>query len=351
MIEIVPVSFSDLSREGLEACLSAFDPVRIALVGDLSLDAYWKADMTKSELSRETPHFPLPIVNEFYTPGAGGNVAANLSALKPQSVFVLGVVGQDWRGDVLLKTLTDKGLDSSFVIRHASRVTNAYIKPIRRGLSDVEYEDPRLDFANYTPQPHELDAFMIEGILKLSDKVDVLCVADQFLYGCFTQEVRHALVELAGKGKRIVVDSRYHIADYPGCVLKPNELECANAIGLKDPYREHCLEEQAEMACALSERTGSFVCMTLGARGCLIKKPEDNKIFFIKAIQVDPPIDICGAGDTFMSMLSCALAAGADAVQAAALANLASAVTIKKIGQTGTASREEVLGMIDEVTG
>ena len=35
---------------------------RIGVIGDSCLDVYWHADMTKSELSRETPHFPLPIV-------------------------------------------------------------------------------------------------------------------------------------------------------------------------------------------------------------------------------------------------------------------------------------------------
>ena len=30
---------------------------RIGVIGDFCLDVYWHADMTKSELSRETPHF------------------------------------------------------------------------------------------------------------------------------------------------------------------------------------------------------------------------------------------------------------------------------------------------------
>ena len=56
---------------------------RIGVIGDFCLDVYWHADMTKSELSRETPHFPLPIVQERLSPGGAGNVVANLLALKP----------------------------------------------------------------------------------------------------------------------------------------------------------------------------------------------------------------------------------------------------------------------------
>ena len=59
---------------------------RIGVIGDFCLDVYWHADMTKSELSRETPHFPLPIVQERLSPGGAGNVVANLLALKPKKV-------------------------------------------------------------------------------------------------------------------------------------------------------------------------------------------------------------------------------------------------------------------------
>ena len=122
-------AFPGLSKEQLRVSLAAMDRVRVALVGDLCLDAYWQADMTKSELSRETPHFPLPVVSERYAPGAGGNVAANLAALKPQTVRVFGVLGHDWRGDVLIRELDARGIDSFAIIRHPGRVTNAYIKP------------------------------------------------------------------------------------------------------------------------------------------------------------------------------------------------------------------------------
>lgn len=66
---------------------------RIGVIGDFCLDVYWHADMTKSELSRETPHFPLPIVQERLSPGGAGNVVMNLLALKPKAVHAVGVFG------------------------------------------------------------------------------------------------------------------------------------------------------------------------------------------------------------------------------------------------------------------
>ena len=49
-----------------------------------------------------------------------------------------------------------------------------------------------------------------------------------------------------------------------------------------------------------------------------------------------------GAGDTFLSACALAMGAGANLFDAVAFGNLASAVTIQKIGTTGVASPDEI---------
>ena len=58
----------------LNDIFKGIDSARIAIIGDFCLDAYWTADMTLSEISREVPHFPLPIIDERMSPGGAGNV-------------------------------------------------------------------------------------------------------------------------------------------------------------------------------------------------------------------------------------------------------------------------------------
>jgi sugar/nucleoside kinase (ribokinase family) len=169
--------------------------------------------------------------------------------------------------------------------------------------------------------------------------VDVLCVSDQFRHGCVTEAVREKLTALARQGLPVVVDSRYSIGLFPGCILKPNELEAASAAGTQITRPD--IEASAAVAQSLAQRAGSVVCMTLGGRGCLVAQPGARH--HIPAVKLAPPLDICGAGDTFLAAFSCALAAGAGAADAAYIATMASAVTVKKIGQTGTASRGEIL--------
>jgi bifunctional ADP-heptose synthase (sugar kinase/adenylyltransferase) len=142
--------------------------------------------MTRSELSRETPHFPLPIVEERASPGGAGNTAANLAALRPASVRMLGVLGNDWRGGLLLDALTSRGVEIGNLLLSKERVTHAYAKPLRKGRADVVYEDPRLDFENLSPMPEALENVLIASLHAAAPSLDALCVCDQFAFGCVT---------------------------------------------------------------------------------------------------------------------------------------------------------------------
>ena len=87
-----------MNKEYLNDLFSRIADVTVCVVGDVCLDIYWHADMKKSVLSRETPHFPLPVTEERYSLGGGGNVMANVSALGVKAVLPVSVLGADWRG-------------------------------------------------------------------------------------------------------------------------------------------------------------------------------------------------------------------------------------------------------------
>ena len=328
----------------LDSLLSGIRNTRTGLIGDLCLDVYWLADMTKSELSRETPHFPLPIVKEWMSPGGGGNTAANMAALRPGSLQVFGVLGKDWRGDVLGRLLRDSGMDTGSIIVSQHAVTNAYCKPLRAGYSRIPTEDPRLDFNNDGPLSPEDEASLLESLIRCASGLDVLCVSDQLTYGCITPQVREKVMDLAREGLRVVVDSRDRIRLYRDVVLKPNEVEVVRALGMAPSSIPLGMDDYVRAAVRLARETRSSVCMTLGEKGCVCV--DDTSILQVPAREVPPPIDIVGAGDTFLSAFSCALAAGAPIHEAAWFANLAASITIRKINITGTASPEEIRNIL-----
>lgn len=327
-----------LTRTELESLLKKVDGARVGLIGDLCLDMYWVSDMRLSELSRETPHYPLPVVAERYAPGGAGNVAGNLAALRPGHLAVIGLVGTDWRGDLLVKSLAECGVDGKYVVREPGLMTNTYIKPLRRGISDVVYEDPRLDFENRAPLSPDCERKVLAALDEAAPDLDVICVSDQMKYGCVTPAVRARLCELGRAGKTVVVDSRDNAAAYCDVTVKPNEVEAARAFGKGG---EPGLPELAELACDIAARNHRVTLMTLGDKGCFVA--DEERVVRCPACEVEPPIDFCGAGDTFLAGYGALLAGGATPLQAAQVATLCSAVTIKKIGTTGTATRREVL--------
>ncbi len=329
-----------LSHGEFASLLKSIDNVKMGLIGDLCLDVYWAADMRLSELSRETPHYPLPIIEERYSLGGAGNVAANLAALNPSEVWAVGTVGDDWRADLLIREMNKRNINCSYVLRSPDLVTNTYIKPLRHGISDVVYEDPRLDFENRKALSSENEKRVLLALEEMAEQVDCICVSDQMKFGCITPAVRQKLCQLGEAGKIVIVDSRDHIHEYSNVIIKPNEVEMVKSFAAEIDG-EMSIEQLTELAKKVSLCNNQAVVTTLGAQGCLVVQGRDAQR--CPAYEVEPPIDFCGAGDSFLSGFATALATGkADAVQAAQIATMCSAVTIKKIGTTGTASRAEL---------
>ena len=307
---------------------------RMAVIGDFCLDIYWHADMRKSELSRETPHFPLPIVQERMSPGGAGNVVANLLALQP-AVQCLGVFGEDWRGREYRRLLQGLGADVSLLLTDSRRCTDTYIKPLREGISNVVYEDPRLDFTNYEAMAADTEERLLSALDSL--QCDVLCVCDQMPFGCVTRAIRAKVCQLGSAGMTVIVDSRYNIIEYCDVIAKPNELEACRAFGMDVPRDVKVLQH---LAARISNVMGRPAVVTAGERGCVTANGADTT--HIPAVPVTGETDICGAGDTFLAALACATAAGASLNDAAALACCASSIVVKKIRTTGTASWSEL---------
>ena len=317
-----------------------FEPVKklkVGIIGDFCLDVYWTADMKKSELSRETPHYPLPVIEERMSPGGAGNVAVNVSSLGVGAVYAIGCIGNDWRGKALSEQLALNGIHTEGLVTCDGRFTNTYIKPIRCGISDVKYEDPRLDFENYETINDETEESILQALLSLQDKIDILCVCDQMKYGCITDKLRQKISELGKSGRKIIVDSRDRISLYSNVTVKPNEVEAARAMGTDDLH---------SAVKRLSQKNQKPAIVTLGDKGSLVS--DGAAVYEIPAFEVEPPIDFCGAGDTFMAAFGTFWASGFEPEKAALLANAASAVIIKKIGTTGSATIREILNVVNK---
>jgi rfaE bifunctional protein kinase chain/domain len=330
-----------LSLTRLDEILDGLKDLRVGIVGDLTLDGYWFADMTRSVLSRETPLFPRPVVKEQYSCGGAANVAWNLAALHPAQVRAFTVFGRDWRGELLLQALRDVGVDTGQVQTDPNWTTPFYGK-IMLQSGRLQQEDARLDFINTMPLSPEAEEELLARLEASLPGLDALVVADYQAVGVITPRVLEGLNQLAARFPQVVfsVDSRERIGQFWGMVRKPNDIEAARwlfperAPGLvgMDELAEAGLHPQVDCGCPL--------VITMGEKGCLVLDGGEGHL--VPAVKVNGPIDTVGAGDTFLSAMSLALAGGASAVEAVRLGHLASAVTIRKLGITGAASVEEI---------
>lgn len=333
-----------LSRARLMEILGACQGLRIGVIGDFNLDAYWYPDMTRSQLSREAPLYVRPVVRERYTPGGAANVAWNLASLGVREVYALTVFGADWRGALLRQCLSEAGVRLEHAIVRPDWVTPLFGKIVLTAHG-LQQEDPRLDFVNVRPLPSEDEEALLGQVELLLPGVQALVVADYQPAGVVTARIREGLNDLARRYRQavFVADSREQIGCFSSMVLKPNELEAARALFPDRDPGSVTLEDLVAKGTHLQQLAERPVYITLGDRGCLLFDAGGSVL--LPAVPVPPPLDPVGAGDTFLADIAAGLAAGATYREAGTIATLAAAVTVRKLQVTGTASPAEILAL------
>ncbi len=330
-----------LSR--VDELLRAFPSRRILVLGDFFLDEYRIIDRRLSETSLETGLEAYQVVERRTSPGAAGNVAANLAALGCQ-VTTLGVIGQDGHGFELKQALINSGVDPRGLIESGEVVTPTYTKPIAVELDGRRNELERQDIKNRVPLPAALEVEVIRRLKEMLPGVDGVVVADQVVEsgcGVITTRVRDALCQLPADQPDgvIAVDSRARIGLFRQVILKPNAQEALTAI---NPAGRHDSSLERLQACAeqLFQCAARPVFLTMGDQGILVATAAGCQR--VPAVPVSGEIDIVGAGDSCMAGLAAALACGAQPLEAAFFGGLVASVTIRQIGVTGTASPDQI---------
>ena len=330
-----------MNRARLEELLAGFAQLRLLVIGDYFLDLYLDIDRRLAETSLETGLEVHQVVARRASPGAAGNVAANVRALGAE-VVALGPVGDDGNGYDLRRALQAQGIATEALLTDAALVTPTYTKPLLRELDGRVHELSRLDIKNRQPLPAHVQEQLVSRLHALAGEVDGIIVNDQAPeanQGAITDRVRAALSALgaARPNLPIVVDSRQRIGLFRQMTLKPNEHEALAALGWSDTQE---LERIQAAGQALAQQAARPVFCTLGARGCLVC--VGNGAELVPAAPVSGEVDTVGAGDTALAAITAGLAAGATTGEAALLGNLAAAVTIKCLGMTGVARPADI---------
>lgn len=317
----------------LEGILASIPKQRALVVGDICLDRWCTYEPSESEPSRETGIPRISVVRTERTPGAGGTVANNLAALGTGRVSVLGILGEDGNGYELRQALTARGIEHQLCITHPDVCTFTYTKLLN--AVNGEEDRARVDFINTQPMPDAAQREVASRLLNVATEFDVILVSDQAetqLGGVVTEVVRDALAQIGKQHpeKIVWVDSRRRLELFRNIIVKANEDEAIAAC------QRMGIEADLEQLRRATE--SSRLVVTHGPKGALLV--EDGGKAWVNTRQVEKPVDICGAGDSFSAGASLALRATGNLEQAAKFGNLVASITIMKKG-TGTASPSE----------
>lgn len=320
--------------------LKKINKVKIAVYGDFCLDAYWIMDPGGSEISVETGLQAEAVRKHYYSPGGASNIVANLSALKPASIKVIGVIGDDIFGRELTLQLVALHADiSSLIVQKENFSTITFTKKYLE-----ENEEPRIDFGFFNERSEETDKKILKNLRFALQNYDALIFNQQVPGSINNEEFINEANKLFEEfeNKIILLDSRHYNDKFNDVFQKTNDIEIARLNGVDlNPNDIVSTTDIKRYAKNIYKQSKKPIFITRGSRGILTIDSEG--ISEIPGIQLLTKLDPVGAGDTTISALVLCLAAGIKPRDTAIFANFAAAVTVQKLFTTGTASGEEIL--------
>ncbi|OYT79377.1 MAG: bifunctional heptose 7-phosphate kinase/heptose 1-phosphate adenyltransferase [Pseudomonas sp. PGPPP4] len=306
----------------MKLTMPRFDLAPVLVVGDVMLDRYWHGTT-----SRISPEAPVPVVRVDQhedRPGGAANVALNIAALGAPA-YLVGVTGQDEAADALTDSLRAAHVQVRFQrIAQQPTIVKLRIMSRHQQLIRVDFEEP----FDTDPQALASDtAAMLAG-------VKVLVLSD---YGKGALKNHQALIQLA-KARNIPVLADPKGKDFSiyrgASLITPNLSEFEAIVGV-------CADD-AELVAKGNELMARLdlgaLLVTRGEHGMTLLRPAQPALHLpARAREV---FDVTGAGDTVISTLAAALAAGEDLPQAVGLANLAAGIVVGKLGTAAISAPE-----------
>ncbi|MGH7742435.1 MAG: D-glycero-beta-D-manno-heptose-7-phosphate kinase [Candidatus Eiseniibacteriota bacterium] len=320
----------------LESWIDRFAGRRIAVLGDCMLDRYqW------GRVDRISPEAPVPVVEierENFTLGGAGNVAANLRALGAEPLL-LSVTGDDSDGATLRSALKERGIRASQLVSDPGRPTTVKTRIIAHAQQVARTD--RESRADLTGVP-------LAALLDLIQRELPLC------HGLVVSDYGKGVVNPATLGRALPIAREHeiavsvdpkesHIDEYRGVsILTPNQIEAGWAQGRRVSDEASLLE----VGWGLQQRLeAQAVLVTRGPQGMSLFE-RGGRYTHLPTVAREV-FDVTGAGDTVVSVVALALAAGADMVSACALSNHAAGLVIREVG-TATCTPDQLRASLRE---
>jgi rfaE bifunctional protein kinase chain/domain len=301
----------------------AFNALNVLIVGDVMVDRY-----LSGAVDRISPEAPVPVVRLEKTDnrlGGAANVAMNIKALGA-TPYLASVIGADEYAAVLLDLLPANGLNSRGIAKSPSRLTTVKTRVMAGGQQLL-----RVDRENTEDLDKTAAAQLLAIVREILDNRAIhVIIFQDYNKGVLSYEViRGVILEAIKRDIPTVVDPKYkNFWAYKHVTLfKPNLKEVRAQSPKEVRPTPDSLRKAAEH---IHAKLGNHHTMiTLSERGLYYHSQGRSEI-----VPTQPRLiaDVCGAGDTVVSVAALGLALGLDMRQTAVLANLAGGQVCERLG-------------------
>ena len=322
-------------NEVLARPLEAFDRLHVVVLGEAMLDTY-----LEGESRGLCPEAPVPVVavsQRHDAPGGAANTAVNARSLGARVSF-LSVAGDDAEGAALRRALGARDVPAEHLLTQPGRRTLAKQRVVAASQILVRFDQG--DTAAADP---DTEKALADRLAALWPECDAVIISD-YGYGVLTPGVIATLAVLQARRPRVVVaDSKRRLATFREVgvtAVKPNYGEALRVLRVPPAGPgSGRVEVLAAHGQQLLGRTGARIAaVTLDTEGALVF--ERGRPPYRTYARPNPHSRAAGAGDTYVSALALALAAGADTPVAAELASAAAGVVVGKDRTASCSARE-----------
>ena len=329
-------------NDRLRKIVESFPKLTVTVLADLVADEFVFGEI--SRVSREAPVLILKHRDRKIVPGGGANAICNLADLGV-NVLPVGIVGDDEAGKLLLRAFRHKHIPVSGVLKDRSYTTVTKTRILAGFAHTAGQQVVRLDREPSEGPNGHLRRELVLAAREYSRASDALLISD-YGYGAATPTLLNVIREKRWLNKvPVTLDSRHRMLEFSGVTAAtPNESEVEEVLGIRIGNDwERLLAAGDQIA---GEMNLESLLITRGKDG-MVAFPRRHKPIDIPIHGSDEVADVTGAGDTVIAAFTLALAAGADFMQAALVANYAGGIVVMKRG-TATVSQQELLDALDK---
>ncbi|NJO04119.1 MAG: D-glycero-beta-D-manno-heptose 1-phosphate adenylyltransferase [Chloroflexaceae bacterium] len=320
--------------------LELFPNLRVLVIGEAILDSYLAG--AAGRLCSEAPVPVVDVQTHSDVPGGAANTAANIHSMGAH-VALLSVIGDDDEGARLRAAIAARGIAPDHLLVRSARRTLAKHRVMAASQLLV-----RFDQGSTNAVDEVTERALIDRLCELWRWCDAVIVSD-YCYGILTPRIIQAIGQRQEQAPRLLVLDSHNLPAYRAVgatVVKPNYAETVRLLGLP-ALDEARLEQLYLHGAATLELTGAQIAaVTLDSDGALIFEQQKPvyRTYARRATKAHPS----GAGDTFVSALTLALAAGASTPAAAEIASAAASIVIQQ-ENTAVCTLTELMGHITPV--